>query len=232
MALLLFVATVLTLEFSLAFPIAAGAIWAGYALTFGLTAVSLGAGAAIAGYRSSRQGKGFWNGFGEYIHDNWAQEAAITSALYIVSIGISLTKYAIANAVSKSGNSKAFNEAIEISKNAAIERAKTLKSLTGKKPTMTAAALDIKTGQIYFGDSGVVSENINVILIEQMPKTSMTNWAVANCAEFNAVNNALNAGARINNLVVTTVRVKTLAMERMCANCSISLKGVLFTVSG
>ena len=185
---MLFVATVLTLEFSLAFPIAAGAIWAGYALTFGLTAVSLGAGAAI------------------------------TSALYIVSIGISLTKYAIANAVSKSGNSKAFNEAIEISKNAAIERAKTLKSLTGKKPTMTAAALDIKTGQIYFGDSGVVSENINVILIEQMPKTSMTNWAVANCAEFNAVNNALNAGARINNLVVTTVRVKTLAMERMCAN--------------
>ena len=91
----------LTLEFSLAFPIAADAIWAGYALTFGLTAVSLGAGAAIAGYRSSRQGKGFWNGFGEYIHDNWAQEAAITSALYIVSIGISLTKYAIANAVSK-----------------------------------------------------------------------------------------------------------------------------------
>ena len=97
----------LTLEFSLAFPIAADAIWAGYALTFGLTAVSLGAGAAIAGYRSSRQGKGFWNGFGEYIHDNWAQEAAITSALYIVSIGISLTKYAIANAVSKKSLAKA-----------------------------------------------------------------------------------------------------------------------------
>ena len=105
-ALLLFVATVLTLEFSLAFPIAAGAIWAGYGMTFGLTAVSLGVGAAIAGYRSSRQGKGFWNGFGEYIHDNWAQEAAITSALYIVSIGISLTKYAIANAVSKKANQK------------------------------------------------------------------------------------------------------------------------------
>ena len=106
-ALLLFVATVLTLEFSLAFPIAGGAIWAGYGMTFGLTAVSLGAGAAIAGYRSSRQGKGFWNGFGEYIHDNWAQEAAITSALYIVSIGISLIKYAIANAVSKKSLAKA-----------------------------------------------------------------------------------------------------------------------------
>ena len=103
---MLFVATVLTLEFSLAFPIAAGAIWAGYGMTFGLTAVSLGVGAAIAGYRSSRQGKGFWNGFGEYIHDNWAQEAAITSALYIVSIGISLIKYAIANAVSKKANQK------------------------------------------------------------------------------------------------------------------------------
>ena len=66
-------------------------------MTFGLTAVSLGVGAAIAGYRSSRQGKGFWNGFGEYIHDNWAQEVAITSVIYIVNLGINILRYSVAN---------------------------------------------------------------------------------------------------------------------------------------
>lgn len=97
---------------------------------------------------------------------------------------------------------------------------------------MTSAALDIRTGLIYFGDSGVLSDNINSLLVKQMPQKSMTRWPIANCAEFNAVNNALNSGASMNNLIVTTVRVKTLAMERMCDNCIISLKGILYTVSG
>jgi len=53
-----------------------------------------------------------------------------------------------------------------------------------------------------------------------------------NCAEFKAVNNALNAGAKMQNLVVTTVKVKTLALMPMCENCQISIQGVLLVVSG
>ena len=104
--------------------------------------------------------------------------------------------------------------------------------MSGKKPTMTSAAVDVKSGKIYFGDSGVISNNINSSLANQMPVISQTKWQIANCAEFNAVNNALNSGVAMNNLVVTTVRVKTLALAPMCRNCQISLQGVLFIVSG
>ncbi len=142
------------LECSLAFPALAGGVWASYGVAFGLTAVTLGVGAAIAGYRSARQGKGFWNGFAGHVHNNWSQEVAITSAIFIVSLGITTAKFAIENAIAKSVNSKIYNEAIETSKKAAIERAESLKNLTGKKPTMTSAASDIRTGLIYFGDSG------------------------------------------------------------------------------
>ena len=99
--MLFFAATVLALECSLAFPALAGGVWASYGAAFGLTAVTLGVGAGIAGYRSARQGKGFWNGFAEHVHNNWSQEVAITSAIFIVSLGITTAKFAIENAVSK-----------------------------------------------------------------------------------------------------------------------------------
>ena len=100
-AALFFAATVLALECSLAYPALAGSVWASYGIAFGLTAVTLGVGAGIAGYRSARQGKGFWNGFAEHVHNNWSQEVAITSAIFIVSLGITTAKFAIENAVSK-----------------------------------------------------------------------------------------------------------------------------------
>ncbi len=39
--------------------------------------------------------------FAEHVHNNWSQEVAITSAIFIVSLGITVTKFAIENAVSK-----------------------------------------------------------------------------------------------------------------------------------
>ena len=97
----------LALECSLAYPALAGSVWTSYGAAFGLTAVTLGVGAGIAGYRSARQGKGFWNGFAEHVHNNWSQEVAITSAIFIVSLGISTAKFAIENAVSKKALEKA-----------------------------------------------------------------------------------------------------------------------------
>ena len=97
----------LALECSLAYPALAGSVWTSYGAAFGLTAVTLGVGAGIAGYRSARQGKGFWNGFAEHVHNNWSQEVAITSAIFIVSLGITVTKFAIENAVSKKALEKA-----------------------------------------------------------------------------------------------------------------------------
>lgn len=99
----------LALECSLAFPALAGSVWASYGVAFGLTAVTLGVGTGIAGYRSARQGKGFWNGFAEHVHNNWAQEVAITSAIFIVSLGITTAKFSIENAVSKKALEKSSN---------------------------------------------------------------------------------------------------------------------------
>ena len=91
-------ATIATIAASIAFPIFAPEIWAGYAFAFGAVAVSLGIGALLAGYQSSQQGYGFWNGFVNYIRNNWAQEVAITSAIYIVTLGLNTLRYSVANA--------------------------------------------------------------------------------------------------------------------------------------
>ena len=177
--------------------------------------ISLGVGAGIAGFRSLSQGNGYWEGFVNYIKDNWAQDVSISFALAMLAFGVKVAKAAI------------------VSKNAALARARELKTLPGEKPTMTSAAVDVQSGRLYYGDSGgVLPTDINPVLKNQMPAVSGTNWAVANCAEFKAVNNALNAGVKLENLVVTTVRVRTLAIAPMCKNCQISIQGVLWVVSG
>jgi len=51
-------------------------------------AITLVVGGIIAGKTSQNQGKGFWNGFGNYINENWAQTLAIEMATYIVAFGI------------------------------------------------------------------------------------------------------------------------------------------------
>ena len=177
--------------------------------------ISLGVGAVIAGYRSLSQGNGFWEGFANHLNENWAQELAISMALAMVTFGVKVAKAAI------------------ISKNAALAHAKELQQLPRRKgPRATSAAVDVKSGAIYYGESGTISNNINPILANQMPMVSRTSWVVPNCAEFNAVNNALNAGAKLENLVVTTVKVRTLTLMPMCKNCQISIQGVLLVVSG
>ena len=90
-------ATIATIAASIAFPIFAPEIWAGYAFAFGAVVVSLGIGALLAGFQSSQQGYGFWNGFVNYIRNNWAQEVAITSVIYIVNLGINILRYSVAN---------------------------------------------------------------------------------------------------------------------------------------
>jgi hypothetical protein len=70
-----------------------------------------------------------------------------------------------------------------------------------------------------------MENNINKVLQNRMPNPSLEKWPVANCAEFNAVNNALNSGARIGNLNVGTVMVKTGQAFPMCRNCQVTIFG-------
>ncbi|MCM1260244.1 MAG: hypothetical protein NC222_04740, partial [Staphylococcus sp.] len=67
-----------------------------------------------------------------------------------------------------------------------------------------------------------------------MPDESLTKWTVNNCAEISAVNEALQNGAKMENLVVATLQLdwKTVTFTSFsaCSNCRISLRGVLFIV--
>lgn len=96
-------------------------------------------------------------------------------------------------------------------------------------PTAVSAAVDKKTGQVYYGTSGKVPDNIHPDLRSRIPERSLEPWRVENCAEFNATNKALWDGSKIENLEIHTVRSKTgLPMPR-CRNCEITINGATVT---
>lgn len=95
----------------------------------------------------------------------------------------------------------------------------------GRRPTMVSAAYDSRSGGVFFGESGSVSSNIHPTLRGQMPRSSLEPWPVGNCAEFNACNAALHAGANLDDLSYATVRTRTGVPEPSCGNCQVSLRG-------
>ena len=177
--------------------------------------------AAIAGFSSK---KGFGTGFCNYVNENWSFTLAITGFFAILGTSLSIPQ-----AIRKANIIKFAN----ISKQAALEHAKELQALPkNKRPTMASAVCDMKTGKIYLGRSHHIGKKINELLEPYTHMESLEPWQVANCAEFDAVNLALNSGANVGDLVVTTVRVSDLTMATMCRNCQITMKGVLLVVSG
>ena len=219
---LMIIAVILVVVLAVVNPPIALAVLTAFGKSIAISAVFFFGAAAIAGFRSK---KGFGVGFSNYITENWAFSLAVAGLTAILSVLGSLPK-ALHDA--------AFRKAVEESKQAAIENAKKLQALPkNKRPTMTSAAVDMKTGNVYLGECGSVPVNINS---QMKPFTELyfehIKWRPGNCAEFNAVNLALNSGAVKSNLVVTTIRVSELAMAPMCDYCKIAMEGVLFVVSG
>ncbi len=96
-----------------------------------------------------------------------------------------------------------------------------------RPPTAVAAAHDQVEGTVHFGESGRIPSDIHPELRGNMPDPSLEPWSVGNCAEFNACNNALNSrrGAKLEDLVYSTVRTRTGAPFESCNNCKASLRG-------
>ena len=67
-------------------------------------------GAAIAGFQSMSTGGDFLEGSAEYITDNWAQELAIGSLLYAVSLGVYAGAYRLASRKAGLCNANCFKE--------------------------------------------------------------------------------------------------------------------------
>ena len=110
--------------------------------------ISLGVGAGIAGFRSLSQGNGYWEGFANYIKDNWAQEVSISFALAMVTFGVSQAVAAIK--VAKAN--KALANAAEAARDAKVaELRKTLSNKNLKEVATVVGGYNKTTGQVAVG---------------------------------------------------------------------------------
>lgn len=114
------------------------------------------------------------------------------------------------------------------------------KELTGKakKSFNTACvAYDDATGRYYYGRNGGYREDgyvKNPILFGDsthkglLPETSFNKYPVGNCAEVDAVNRALNAGADLSHLHILTIHTTQRQFGEVkpsCENCTYTFRG-------
>ena len=112
--------------------------------------------------------------------------------------------------------------------NAVTEWSKMEESLTNSKRQLdrfnTATIVyDAPTGNYYYGMNRGVQisgESLNGSLESWLPERSLNQYRLGNCAEVDAVNQALNHGADINNLYLYTINTKSYASKAMCENCA------------
>lgn len=111
-------------------------------------------------------------------------------------------------------------------------------SKTQREKFNTATVVyDSKSGKYYYGRNGGIKKNNspkNPLLFGDkthaglLPKSSLNKYAVGNCSEVDAINKALNAGAKLSDLHVTTIHATKNSMgksKRACENCTYSFKG-------
>ncbi|MBR0529341.1 MAG: hypothetical protein IJJ76_06180 [Ruminococcus sp.] len=112
--------------------------------------------------------------------------------------------------------------------------------LTGKEKksfNTASVAYDEATGKRYFGRNGGYKadgyEKNRVLFGDDtqpglLPKESLNKYPVGNCSEVDAVNRALNDGADISNLHLTTVHATKGRLgeyKPSCENCTYTFKG-------
>ena len=89
-------------------------------------------------------------------------------------------------------------------------------------------AYDINTGQYYYGmNKGVrlSGDTLNQQLLKLLPETTFNDYEIGNCAEVDAVNQALNNGAKLSDLNLYTIDVKKGVPKPMCENCVYTFEG-------
>ena len=83
-------------------------------------------------------------------------------------------------------------------------------------------AYDASTGNYYYGMNRGIQlsgDNLNNSLVSWLPEQSLNQYRLGNCAEVDAVNQALNNGADVNNLYIYTLNTKDYTSKAMCENC-------------
>ena len=90
---------------------------------------------------------------------------------------------------------------------------------------------DAKTGEYYYGmNKGVKlsGDGLNTELSKILPETSLNQYKVGNCAEVDAVNQALNSGSKMSDLYIYTIDTTPNGFglpKPACENCTYTFKG-------
>ena len=96
---------------------------------------------------------------------------------------------------------------------------------------------DESNGKYYYGrNNGIAKDGSpkNAILFGDethegiLPKHTLNDYVIGNCAEVDAINNALNDKAELKNLHITTIHTTPSSMGKSkpaCKNCTYSFKG-------
>ncbi len=82
---------------------------------------------------------------------------------------------------------------------------------------------DSATGNYYYGMNRGIQlggDNLNLLLKSWLPEKSLNDYKLGNCAEVDAINQALNSGANVNGLYMYTINTKTNLPKPMCENCN------------
>lgn len=116
-------------------------------------------------------------------------------------------------------------------------RLQTISNNKRKDFNMACVAYDTETGTYFYGrNKGLQLSGTekNAILFGDanhegiLPKTSLNGFKIGNCAEVDAVNNALNSGAKLENLFITTIHTHESdfgKLKHACENCTYAFKG-------
>ena len=88
-------------------------------------------------------------------------------------------------------------------------------SSKNKRPVAVTAIVDKRTGKVYIGKNGRIKspDDLDPIVRDRLPKTSQLpegkTWSTHNCAEVDALDQAIRDGANPKDLDMHTVRIST-----------------------
>ncbi len=162
--------------------------------------------------------------FGKQLALGFVLGGMSSAAFYGAGKAVSAVRDSVRSA-GKSGSTIAPTQ--EQMHDAITEWAKMEESLANSKRQLdkfnTATVVyDVPTGNYYYGMNRGVQlsgENLNNSLASWLPVQSLNQYRVGNCAEVDAVNQALNNGADIKNLYLYTINTKNQTSKAMCENC-------------
>lgn len=112
-----------------------------------------------------------------------------------------------------------------------------LKGKERKRFNTACIVVDTSTGRVFYGrNHGIEGDGAkkNPLLFGDstregiLPKKTLNSYPVGNCAEVDAVNAALNAGASLSSLQLMTIHVTKNSFGKLkpaCENCTVTFKG-------